>query len=111
MPSSLSWLSNNVNRQKYSQYLPVHEATSAQASPDSAAQNKGSKRAKDSKGSRLGSENLAGKRRSTMNSRDAAYDEAEQLRRAIEESKKEGGAESIDLSTRRRKRSRSESDE
>lgn len=46
-----------------------------------------------------------------MNSRDAAYDEEEQLRRAIEESKAEkktGNAGSVD---RRGKRERSESEE
>ena len=42
-----------------------------------------------------------------MNSRDSAYDEAEQLRRAIEESKKE----SMVAGTRKGKRSRSESEE
>ena len=50
------------------------------------------------------------KRRSTMNSRDAAYDEEEQLRRAIEASRGEKReiAEGI---TRRGKRSRSDSEE
>lgn len=46
-----------------------------------------------------------------MNSRDAAYDEAEQLRRAIEESKKELGGSVGDEKTRRNKRSRSDSQE
>lgn len=45
-----------------------------------------------------------------MNSRDSAYDEAEQLRRAIEESKKEAGAPDVEGSTRRGKRSRSDSE-
>lgn len=45
-----------------------------------------------------------------MNSRDAAYEE-EQLRRAIEESKREGGAAIIAIGTRKGKRSRSESEE
>ncbi|KAL5334350.1 hypothetical protein BJX70DRAFT_402645 [Aspergillus crustosus] len=51
------------------------------------------------------------KRRSTMNSRDAAYDEEEQLRRAIEESKED--TKSLDgdeAALRRHKRSRSGSD-
>lgn len=61
--------------------------------------------------SRPSAEALAHKRRSTMNSRDAAYDEAEQLRRAIEESKKEGGAPSVENGSRRNKRSRSDSEE
>jgi len=50
------------------------------------------------------------KRRSTMNSRDAAYDEEEQLRRAIEASKGEK-TESTDGGTRRVKRGRSDSEE
>ena len=44
-----------------------------------------------------------------MNSRDSAYDEAEQLRRAIEESKKDSVAKTN--GTRKGKRSRSESEE
>ena len=66
---------------------------------------------KGSRSSRTNAEIIAGKRRSTMNSRDAAYDEAEQLRRAIEESKKEGEAPSASVSTRRGKRSRSDSEQ
>lgn len=54
---------------------------------------------------------MAGNRRSTMNSRDAAYDEAEQLRRAIEESKKEGGAPETSTSISKGKRSRSDSEQ
>lgn len=46
-----------------------------------------------------------------MNSRDAAYDD-EQLRRAIEASKGEGGQDALDLLlTRRAKRGRSDSEE
>lgn len=45
-----------------------------------------------------------------MNSRDAAYEE-EQLRRAIEESKREGGTLSTNSGIRKSKRSRSESEE
>lgn len=69
------------------------------------------KKAKEGRLSRETAESLASKRRSTMNSRDAAYDESEQLRRAIEESKKEGGAPSASISTRRGKRSRSDSEQ
>jgi len=59
----------------------------------------------------------ATKRRSTMNSRDAAYDEEELLRRAIEESKAEGitggsvTSGEKGSSGRRGKRGRSESEE
>lgn len=45
-----------------------------------------------------------------MNSRDSAYYEAEQIRRAIEESKKEGGT-AVATGSRGGKRSRDESDE
>ena len=45
-----------------------------------------------------------------MNSRDAAYEE-EQLRRAIEESKREGGPPGTISARRKGKRSRSESEE
>lgn len=45
-----------------------------------------------------------------MNSRDAAYDEEEQLRRAIEESKEETRAANEEVANRRGKRSRSDSE-
>jgi hypothetical protein len=45
-----------------------------------------------------------------MNSRDAAYDEEEQLRRAIEESKEETRMSHDDVGSRRTKRSRSDSE-
>lgn len=68
------------------------------------------KTSRESRASRVGVDNLAKGRRATMNSRDSAYDEAEQLRRAIEESKKESEPVGI-ASSRRGKRSRSESEE
>ncbi len=46
-----------------------------------------------------------------MNSRDAAYDEEEQLRRAIEASKEDTSLEEADLANRRPKRGREESEE
>ena len=46
-----------------------------------------------------------------MNSRDSAYDEAEQLRRAIEESKREVSAASTEAGARKGKRSRSDSEQ
>lgn len=45
-----------------------------------------------------------------MNSRDAAYDEEEQLRRAIEESKEDNKPAGDDIAARRPKRSRSDSE-
>jgi len=46
-----------------------------------------------------------------MNSRDAAYDEEEQLRRAIEASKEDALPEQEEGAPRRAKRSRSDSEE
>lgn len=45
-----------------------------------------------------------------MNSRDAAYDEEEQFRRAIEESKEDSKADGDDTANRWGKRSRSDSE-
>lgn len=45
-----------------------------------------------------------------MNSRDAAYDEEEQLRRAIEESKEDTRSQTDETAARRAKRSRSDSE-
>ena len=98
-------------RQKFSRYLPVQEDTSPPSSPPPATQESSSRKSKESRASRLNAEIVAGKRRSTMNSRDSAYDEAEQLRRAIEESKKEAGATSTETGGRKGKRSRSESEQ
>jgi len=100
-----------VYRQKFSRYLPVQEETFPPSSPPPAAQETFSRKSKESKASRLSAEIAAGKRRLTMNSRDSAYDEAEQLRRAIEESKKEVGATSGETSARKGKRSRSDSEQ
>lgn len=81
------------------------------SSPSPAPQDSLSTKPKSSRSSRANAESLSGKRRSTMNSRDAAYDEAEQIRRAIEESRKDGDAPGTSVSTRRGKRSRSESEQ
>lgn len=45
-----------------------------------------------------------------MNSRDAAYDEEDQLRRAIEESKEDNKSVTDETTTGRAKRSRSDSE-
>lgn len=65
---------------------------------------------KEGKSGRATSVSQSSKRRSTMNSRDAAYDE-EQLRIAIEASKEDAHMESVEIGGRRAKRSRSFSDE
>lgn len=97
------------NSRNYSRYIPFENANSPLSSPASALKSN-SKRSKDSKAAQLNAESLAKGRRSTMNSRDAAYEE-EQLRRAIEESKREGGTGSTITGTRNAKRSRDESEE
>ncbi|KAL8724648.1 MAG: hypothetical protein Q9166_007838 [cf. Caloplaca sp. 2 TL-2023] len=86
----------------------LHTITST--STGSQPQDNSSRKSKEGRSSRLNADRLAGKRRSTMNSRDAAYYEAEQLRQAIEESKREsttGAASGL----RKGKRSRDESDQ
>lgn len=89
----------------------MQDTISAEASPEPPTRDRNSRRSKEAKALALSAEAMSGKRRSTMNSRDAAYDEAEQLRRAIEESKKQGSSVSVDTSIRRGKRSRSDSEE
>ncbi|KAK2756577.1 hypothetical protein FQN54_005470 [Arachnomyces sp. PD_36] len=96
-----------VNGVKSSQYLPVTNSSPPASSRASSRDN--SKRGKDSK-SRQNSNALSTKRRSTMNSRDAAYDEEEQIRRAIEESRDDNKTSPEENVTRRGKRSRSDSE-
>ncbi|KAL4920855.1 hypothetical protein BDW62DRAFT_175417 [Aspergillus aurantiobrunneus] len=99
---------SEANGAHSSQYLPVVPVPSSTVSSrDSSRDN--SKRAKDPK-SRQSDPFPNPKRRSTMNSRDAAYDE-EQLRRAIEESKEDNKTtDGEESTTRRPKRSRSDSE-
>ncbi|KAK2737156.1 hypothetical protein FQN55_001272 [Onygenales sp. PD_40] len=95
------------NGQKASRYLPVvgsPSISSSRASSHDPARNP-----KDKKG-RSATNSLSTKRRSTMNSRDAAYDEEEQLRRAIEESKEDTKSVADEGGSRRGKRSRSDSE-
>ncbi|KAK6832119.1 hypothetical protein RU639_002737 [Aspergillus parasiticus] len=99
-------IKNESNGQYSSQYLPVAPPSPASSSRDSSRDN--SKRTKDSKSRQNDPSNP--KRRSTMNSRDAAYDEEEQIRRAIEESKEETKPASEEIAARRGKRSRSDSE-
>ena len=97
----------NVCRRYSSQYLPV-----APASPDPSSRGStsdSSRRPKDRKSRQTEATAAIFKRRSTNNSRDAAYDEEEQLRRAIEESK-EASRTTPDEAARRGKRGRSDSE-
>ncbi|PGH16284.1 hypothetical protein AJ79_01823 [Helicocarpus griseus UAMH5409] len=94
------------NGQKFSRYLPVVGSRSSSSSRSSSLDT--ARNSKDKK-SRSSAEALSTKRRSTMNSRDAAYDE-EQLQRAIEESKEDSKSVADEGGSRRGKRSRSDSE-
>ncbi|CAI7597514.1 unnamed protein product [Penicillium pancosmium] len=102
------------NGQRSSTYLPVNPKSSPAPSVPSSRPSRASshesssRRSRDPKSRLSESENV--KRRSTMNSRDAAYDEEELIRRAIEESKEDTKSLPDDTSSRRGKRSRSESE-
>lgn len=98
------WL-KMVFRRYSSQYLPVAPPSPDRSSQGSASDS--SRRPKDRKARQTETPAAISKRRSTNNSRDAAYDEEEQLRRAIEESRKES---TPDETMRRGKRSRSDSE-
>lgn len=98
-------------RQRYSHYLPLYQSLSRTTSRAASFSKDGTRSPRGSKSGRPSSSLQSSKRRSTMNSRDAAYDEEEQLRRAIEASKGEKSGESTDGGTRRGKRGRSDSEE
>ncbi|KAJ9269958.1 hypothetical protein DTO212C5_3928 [Paecilomyces variotii] len=104
--ADLHRITNESNGNRSSQYLPVAPVSSPPSSRASSRDDAG--RAKEPKSRQ--NDNAATKRRSTMNSRDAAYDEEEQLRRAIEESKEETRAANDEVASRRGKRSRSDSE-
>lgn len=98
-------------RQRYSHYLPLKRRSRANSRAASSIKD-GTKspKEKETRSGRNTSANHASKRRSTMNSREAAYDEAEAIRRAIEASKEDAPPE-LDGSVRRPKRGRSDSEE
>ncbi|KAI1432036.1 hypothetical protein GGR50DRAFT_634761 [Xylaria sp. CBS 124048] len=101
------------NGQKYSIFMPIHRPSRTTSRATSATKEDArSPKGGNSKTSRaLTAAQHASKRRSTMNSRDAAYDEEEQLRRAIEASKEETIPEDMESANRRPKRGRDESEE
>lgn len=105
-----SFANLDLYRQKYSKYVPLHR----QSRPTSRATSvlkEGAKSPKlSTKASRAEQALQASKRRSTMNSRDAAYDD-EQLLRAIEASKEEAPQDLAESASRRAKRGRSDSEE
>ncbi|KAI5867856.1 hypothetical protein GGS23DRAFT_550338 [Durotheca rogersii] len=100
------------NGQKYSIYLPIHRPSRAGSrSTPTAKDGAQSPKSGTTKSSRSTVATHTSKRRSTMNSRDAAYDEEEQLRRAIEASKEDAIPEVTEAPPRRPKRGRDDSEE
>ncbi|PNY28114.1 histone deacetylase complex subunit cti6, partial [Tolypocladium capitatum] len=101
-----------INGQKYSKFLPIHGPSRATSRATSIAkEGTRSPRHGSSKPSRPNSASqAAAKRRSTMNSRDAAYDD-ELLRRVIEASKEDVPNDTAESTSRRGKRGRSDSEE
>ncbi|ESZ97454.1 hypothetical protein SBOR_2143 [Sclerotinia borealis F-4128] len=100
------------NGQRYSLYLPLHPSLSRTTSRAGSFSKDGTRSPKDGR-SRPTSSSTSAKRRSTMNSRDAAYDaaaEAEQIRQAIAASVAENNTESVDGRSRKAKRGRSGSE-
>jgi len=104
-------------RQRFSHYLPLKQSSraasrSASLNKDGARSPPKDKEGRESRSARASSSSQASKRRSTMNSREAAYDEAEALRRAIEASKEDAPVLELgDGGSRRAKRVRSDSEE
>ncbi|KAI0172618.1 hypothetical protein GGR52DRAFT_415622 [Hypoxylon sp. FL1284] len=100
------------NGQKYGIFLPIHRPSRAASRATSATKDGApSPKGGSAKNSRSSASAHMSKRRSTMNSRDAAYDEEEQLRRAIEASKEDAIPETAEPSLRRPKRGRDDSEE
>ncbi|KAH0538700.1 hypothetical protein FGG08_004717 [Glutinoglossum americanum] len=102
-----------MNGQRFSRYVPALEASSPKPlRSTSQSKDRESKASSNNKSNRPSTGSGPTKRRSTMNSRDAAYDAEVQLRKAIEESERDGkGSENLDTFSRRGKRGRSDSEE
>ncbi|KAL2888977.1 phd-finger domain-containing protein [Ceratocystis lukuohia] len=101
-----------TNGQRYSHY--TYATIVSRSTSRAAVGSKDREKDKDgtSRSGRLSTASQTAKRRSTMNSRDAAYDEEEELRRAIEASKEDAPVvETSDNSSRRLKRGRSHSED
>lgn len=98
----------HVDSQQYSLYLPLHPSISRTHSRAPSHPKEGQRSPRTSKSGQSATSIQNAKRRSTMNSRESAYNEEEQLRLAIEASKGDK-PESINSSIRKGKRGRSES--
>ncbi|KKA30164.1 hypothetical protein TD95_001164 [Thielaviopsis punctulata] len=99
------------NGQRYSHYTFATRLSRANSRTAPNSKDKDKDGALTSRSGRASSASQTAKRRSTMNSRDAAYDEEEELRRAIEASKEDAPPEFGDGTSRRPKRGRSNSEE
>ncbi|KAL5596559.1 hypothetical protein BROUX41_006784 [Berkeleyomyces rouxiae] len=99
------------NGQRYSHYTYATLISRSASRAVSSSKDKDKDGASTSRSGRLSTASQTAKRRSTMNSRDAAYDEEEELRRAIEASKEDAPTEGGDTNSRRLKRGRSHSEE
>ncbi|KAI5464532.1 hypothetical protein BGZ63DRAFT_412106 [Mariannaea sp. PMI_226] len=98
------------NGQKYSKYLPLHRPSRAPSRAASIAK-EGTRSPKNGPTkTQKPAVSQTSKRRSTMNSRDRAYED-EQLLRAIEASKEDAPPDVVESVTRRTKRGRSDSEE
>ncbi|OAQ98163.1 hypothetical protein LLEC1_03584, partial [Akanthomyces lecanii] len=97
------------NGQLYSKYWPLHRQSRPTSRATSVLKDGAKSPKLSSKASRAELALQASKRRSTMNSRDAAYDD-EQLLRALEASREEA-PQDIEAGNRRAKRGRSDSEE
>lgn len=99
-------------RQRYSNYLPLNRPSRTTSRATSLAKDGGSRTRKMSPGlAARNAASAASKRRSTLNSREAGYDEDELLRRAIEASKEDALPETTEAGAKRHKRGRSDSEE
>ncbi|VDB85654.1 Bgt-3907 [Blumeria graminis f. sp. tritici] len=95
----------SFNGQRYSHYLPLRKVLSQLGSNIVVNLKDETRPPRVGRSGRPSSlQSASAKRRSTMNSRDAAYDEGEQLRRVIEASKSERISESTDTGIKRSKR-------
>jgi hypothetical protein len=98
--------------QRYSSYLPLNRHSRTTSRATSLAKETGSRNRKTSPNSAAKAAAASAKtgRRSTLNSREAGYDEDELLRRAIEASKEDAPPDQ-EGAAKRHKRGRSESEE
>lgn len=102
-----------ARRNVYSHYLPLkrHGRASSRATNLTKDAARSPTKEKETRNGRSAAANHHSKRRSTLNSREAGYDEAEALRRAIEASKEDTGHDQPEGGNRRPKRGRSDSQE